>query len=141
MCVLHRCDNPPCVAIDHLFLGTQVDNRLDCCAKGRQASGDAHGARLHPERLSRGEAHGARMREVAARGDANGARLHPESQARGEAHGNAKLNEGNVRFVFQLRARGWTKTRLAAEFGVSRSQIGRILDREVWKHVRLEESQ
>lgn len=33
--VLHKCDNPPCFRIDHLFVGTAVDNALDMMAKGR----------------------------------------------------------------------------------------------------------
>ena len=155
--VLHKCDNPPCVQDEHLFLGTEADNAADRDAKGRQASGDRNGARLHPERMPRGEAHGARLHpeclsrgdshysrlhpERLARGDRSGSRLHPERLARGEAHYNAKLTAGNVWCIFQLRAQGWTKTKLAAEFGVGQSQIGRILARKSWSHVDAEGSQ
>lgn len=41
--VLHKCDNPPCVNPEHLFLGTGQDNMDDKVAKDRHTYGEGHG--------------------------------------------------------------------------------------------------
>ena len=40
MFLCHHCDNPKCVRPDHIFVGTDADNKADMYAKGRQASGE-----------------------------------------------------------------------------------------------------
>lgn len=36
MMILHRCNNPPCVRPDHLYLGTNTDNMIDKATKTRR---------------------------------------------------------------------------------------------------------
>lgn len=44
LCVLHRCDNPPCCNPFHMSLGTNDQNMADMVAKGRATRGERNGA-------------------------------------------------------------------------------------------------
>jgi hypothetical protein len=37
--ICHRCDNPACVRVDHLYVGTQADNLADMFSKRRDRNG------------------------------------------------------------------------------------------------------
>lgn len=53
LCVLHRCDHPPCCNPTHLFLGTRTENMNDKVRKGRQHRGEQHAHAILTEDLVR----------------------------------------------------------------------------------------
>lgn len=40
--VLHSCDNPACVRVEHLRYGTDKENRSDAVSRGRDVHGESH---------------------------------------------------------------------------------------------------
>jgi hypothetical protein len=121
--VCHTCDNPSCVRNDddgeyivndvsyqrcgHLYLATSPVNSADMVQKKRGAIGDKNGSRLYPERLVRGEDH-------------------PESV----------LTEHDIIEIRRLYASGmWTYDEIATTYGLGKSTVARIINRQAWKHV------
>lgn len=105
--VCHHCDTPSCVRPDHLFLSTPLGNMRDAVAKGRMATGEGHGTRLHPGSVPRGV------------------------QRRG-----VKLTEAAVRAIrARYRAGAATQRALAVEYGVSYSLVSLVVKRKTWDHV------
>lgn len=105
--VLHKCDNPICVNPKHLFLGTWDDNNKDRKTKGRSATGNAHGFKLHPEAVAKGE-------------DSASSKLT-----------NIQVLEIRRKYI------PWkmTMNNLAKIYNVTDGTINGIIHRHTWKHI------
>jgi len=107
-CVLHRCDNPPCVNEKHLFLGTKKMNTQDMIAKGRG-----------------GWKNGTEWQST-----------HAGKSPKGELNRHAKLTYTDVVAIRQLAALLGPTTRIVAlQYKLHPDTVRAIVKRKLWSHL------
>ena len=105
--VCHSCDNPKCIEITHLWLGTPLENSKDRDRKGRHKTAD-------PSRTTHfGEDHGF---SVLSNSDVLGIRKEFLPGPKKNGHGN----NTNI---------------LAEKYKVTPKTINAIIKRKAWKHI------
>lgn len=104
--ICHRCDNPQCVNVDHLFLGTDYINAKDRDAKGRTSRGKRHSKFLPSHKMARF----------------------------GTKNGRAILTLEQVAYIRE-NAKPYKVTRrfLAKKFGVGKTAIDYVLSGKSWR--------
>lgn len=105
LCVLHRCDNPPCCNPAHLFLGTRADNNRDMIGKGRGRMGQ----------------HTAPVLECGYR--------------RGERHHYARLTADIVMAIRSDRSAGLSYSTIAKRHHIATSHAFKVATGRLWNHV------
>lgn len=93
--VRHRCDNPCCVRMDHLELGTRQDNMSDMVQRGRRAS--TKGSKNGRAKLT-----GDQVREIRQHLAEGGLSQREIAQAYG-------ISQGVVNSIKKGRSWGWLK--------------------------------
>ena len=107
LCVLHRCDNPPCVNPAHLWLGTKAENNLDMTEKGRRFVRDPN---------------------------TNWIATHIK---RGNAHHAAKMTPDTVRSMrVDYESGMFSFSQLSRKYDIAIGATHRIVRRKAWRHVQ-----
>lgn len=108
----HHCDNPSCVNLDHLYIGTHADNMRD----------------MRERKRSFGATQPEKCREVGRRTGLQ------NTWARGTSNPKAKLTEAQVQAI---RHSVEPTKALVERYGVDRSTIQRIRSGNAWRAAAL----
>lgn len=155
MFVCHKCDNPPCVNPDHLFLGTQLDNIRDMHKKGR--NNNLSGENTHFSKITGSEAIEIFIsdRKYKDIGDEYGItrgcvsaikskrtwkkvtdKVSKESKIKDKSSDTwhlSKLKKENVMFI--RNNPHIDRRKLAIKFNVTENTIYRVLRNKTWKNI------
>ena len=159
--VLHTCDNPGCCNPYHLFTGTNLDNVKDKMAKGRMQKGE----KTSKAKLTEDMVRAIRLEyietqtsceKLAERYPVNPSSIFlvltyrswphvaPELKEkiimrpqvrRGADTARSKLSADQVLEIRQKVTDGETLKALAAEYGVARGSVWKIMNRQSWAHL------
>ena len=155
--IRHKCDNPACINIDHLELGTHKDNSQDMVKRGRSTFGEkSYPGKLTEQQVleiyhDRGRTNAEIAKEYGISsitvsniqsGDtwAHLFKKHgiiPKGKGHnGEFQSRSKLTTNQVIEIRKLHGTGkHTQIELAKKYDMSKSAIGAIIKKENWKHI------
>jgi len=109
--VCHKCDNPPCVNPDHLFITTHKENMMDMVSKQRWSK--------KPKTAKQIESARKLMMKLS------------QSQ-RGKKKAWSKLNKFQV---LKIRASNEVQKKIAQRYGVAQTLISQIKSGKIWKEI------
>ncbi len=112
--VCHKCDNPPCVNPDHLYVGTHKDNTRDRYTRGNMRFGGPTPLPREPQKPASG--------------------LHP-GQRHGEQHHKAKLSEKQVLEIRARASKGESLASIAEKYPVTLPTVHQIVQQRTWRHL------
>lgn len=152
--VNHHCDQPDCIRYDHLYVGTALDNVMDCVNRKRNnppvgvrnggtklTEKQAKAIRADPRnqyeiaksyKIRQGTVSKIKREELWGHLDSPLVFNRHVPRSRGTENGMNKLTETQV---LEIRKKRGTCKQVGLLYGVSPMTISRIKRKELWKHL------
>jgi len=158
---LHHCDNPPCVNLWHIYIGTRLQNVTDARIRGRLARGERRSPLREQDVLliqnlyRQGQTMAVLARVFGITESTIGGILRGKTwthlpaaipakeyatvrwshHPKGSTHKNALLTEDAVAQIRLLARQGVSRRTLASQFGISLGHLCDVINYKAWQHV------